>query len=48
MVAWGLIHRVLANDWTGSLLCLPRLDAGFLICTNDPDALFEQGRGLFI
>jgi hypothetical protein len=37
-----------ADSWAGTLLCLSRLDTGFLICTNDPDALFEQGCGVFI
>ena len=48
MVAWGLIHRMLVYSGTKSLLCFPRLDAGLLICANHPDALFEQGSGLFI
>jgi len=39
---------MLMDGWTGSLLCLSRLDAGFLIRTDDPDALLEQGRSLFI
>ncbi len=48
MVARGLIHRMLADGWTGSLLCFPCLDAGFFIRTNDPDTLFEQDGGVFI
>jgi hypothetical protein len=47
-VAWGLVDRMLMYGWTGSLLCLPRLDAGFLIRTDDPDTLLEQGRSPFI
>src|SRR6266699_4433532 len=48
MVAWGLIHGMLANGWTRSSLCLSRLDRGFLIRADDPDPLFKQGRGVFI
>src|SRR5260370_15878986 len=48
MVAWRLIHRMLVDGWTRSLLCLSRLDRGFLIRTDDPDALFKQGSGVFI
>jgi hypothetical protein len=31
MVAWGLIHRMLADGRVRSLLCLSRLNRGFLI-----------------
>src|SRR5260221_12490684 len=48
MVAWRLIHRMLVNGRTRSLLYLTRLDRGFLIRTDDPDALFKQGSGVFI
>jgi len=39
---------MLMDGWTGSLLCLPCLDAGFLIRTDDPGPLFEQSGGMFI
>lgn len=32
----------------GGLLCLLRLDRRFLVGTDHPDALFKQGRGVFI
>lgn len=34
--------------WTGSLLCLPCLDAGFFIGADHSDPLLGQSSGLFI
>ena len=36
------------QSWTRGLFCLTGLDRGFFIGTDDPDALLEQSRGLFI
>src|SRR5260370_282138 len=48
LVAWGLIHRMLVVGRTRSLFGLTSLNRGFLIGTDDPDALPEQRSGLFI
>src|SRR6266496_3015616 len=47
-VTWGLVHGMLRHCWTGSLFGFASLDTGFLIGTDDPDALLEQGRSLFV
>ena len=39
---------MLWHGWTGSQFGLSRLDGGFLIRTDHPDPLFEQGSGVFI
>lgn len=47
-VTRGLIHRMLVDGWTRSLFGLTSLKRGFLIGTDDPDALLKQSSGLFI
>jgi hypothetical protein len=39
MIARRLVEYVLGDSWAGSLFSLTRLDGGFLIHTDDPDAL---------
>jgi len=47
-VVWGLIHRMVLDGRTGNLFCLTSLNRGFLISTDHPCTLLEQGSGLFI
>src|SRR6266496_5249383 len=42
------MHGMLVDGWTRSLLGLTSLNRGFLIRTDHPDPLFEQGSSVFI
>jgi len=48
MITGRLVENMLWDRWARGVFGFTCLDRGFLINTNDPGALLEQGLGLFI